>query len=121
VGCGTDYAHLHILLRPDFSFETFIALAISMSGLPWANSEAKRAYGFLPAESSYLVAGSAGRAAWASFVDATGSQFFRRVVASLSDHTESWDYRSHAHADNIARTIATFRKLERDARCVGGR
>jgi ATP adenylyltransferase len=121
VGCGADYAHLHILLRPHFPFEAFIALAVSMSRLPWSNSEAYRAYASLPVESSYLIAGSAARAAWALNVDATGSQFFRRVIASLSDRAEGWDYRLYAHADNIARTVETFRKLERDSRHVGGR
>jgi len=119
VGCGTDYAHLHILLKPNFPFETFLRQGISMSSLSWAKTELERAYASLPEETSYLLAGSGNQAAWASQVDATGSQFFRRVIASLSKRPEGWDYRSHAHADNISRTIETFRELERDVQRGG--
>ena len=119
VGCGTDYAHLHLLLRPGFTFQTFLDQAISMSELAWDRTEAESAYLSLPSEASYLVTGSGDQAAWASDVDAVGSQFFRRVVGSLSRQAERWDYKRYPHADNIGQTIETFRNLESAARRGG--
>lgn len=119
VGCGTDHAHIHIILRPSFTFEAFLNQAISMSQLKWAKTAAERAYTSLPNEPSYLMLGSGDQAAWASDVDATGSQFLRRVINSLTDQAERWDYRRYSHADNIGRTIDTFRSLESTARRGG--
>ncbi len=112
IGCGADYAHMHVILKPGFSFQTFLDRAVSMSALDWTRAASEQTYASLPNEGSYLVAGSGDVATWTSNVETTGSQFFRRVVSSLSDQPERWDYKRFSHEQNISQTIETFRKLE---------
>ena len=112
VGCGADYAHLHFLIRPSFTFDAFAQQAISLSELEWKTATFDTAYEVLPDAESYLVAGSGDETIFTSHVELTGSQFFRRVVSLLSDRTGAWDYKNVAHADNIAQTIINFHILE---------
>ena len=115
VGCGTDHAHIHVILRPRFSFNAFMSCANSMAELDWSETAADRAYSSLPEQDSYLLAGSGKQVFWASNVETTGSQFLRRVVSKVTDQAEFWDYRRYSHAGNIAQTIDTFRSLENAA------
>ena len=112
IGCGADYAHIHLILKPEFSFQTFLDQAMSMSSLEWQSEQPDDIYSSLPNEQSYLVAGSGRAAAWASNVESAGSQFFRRVVSSLSKQPDQWDYKRFSHEKNITQTIETFRNLE---------
>lgn len=118
-GCGLDHAHIHILIRPHFNFETFAERTQSLSKLEWIASASKDAYHILSANRSYLIAGSDDGVIVAQDVEATGSQFFRRVVGTLADAGDNWDYRRYPHADHVAETIKTFQSLESVARHVG--
>ncbi|WP_448657766.1 hypothetical protein ACPVPU_09845 [Sphingomonas sp. CJ99] len=111
VGCGLDYAHMHMIIRPQFDFDAFAATAHAMTDLEWHNSEAHDAYTRV-GTSSYFIAGSGDSAMIATEVETAGSQFFRRVAASLIEDGESWDYRSHPHSKNIQGTIEMFSRLE---------
>jgi ATP adenylyltransferase len=116
IGCGLDHAHIHILIRPSFSFESFKKKARALSDLEWTAGEYDDAYGALAGERSYLVAGSGDATIIAQSVEATGSQFFRRVVGALVDVGDAWDYRRYPHADHVRETVRTFRSLESFAR-----
>jgi len=111
-GCGLDHAHIHILVRPRFSFEAFAEKARSLSKLEWIAGTPEETHHRLTVNRSYLIAGSKDTAILAQDVEATGSQFFRRVVGALADAGDAWDYRRFPHADHIAETIRTFRSLE---------
>lgn len=113
-GCGVDHAHLHILVNPQFTFGNFTKQARQLSDLQWElNSDSKSdPYKTLPTKKSYLIAGSGSQFMATWDVEATGSQFFRRVVARLVNAETSWDYRVHPHTENIMHTIATYRQLE---------
>jgi len=111
-GCGLDHAHIHILLRPRFSFEAFTEKAQSLSKFGWTTGASEEAYRRIAVDRSYLIAGSGDTVIVAQDVEATGSQFFRRVVGALADAGDAWDYRRYPHADRIAETIRTFRLLE---------
>jgi hypothetical protein len=115
VGCGTDYAHLHVILDPPFSFETFMAQVESSSALNWKQVVPEEAYDHLTGQYSYLVVGMGDRAAVAEVVELTGSQFLRRMVGTAVGKADEWNYRHHPHEENIARTIETFRALENAA------
>ncbi len=115
-GCGLDHAHIHILLRPRFSFEAFTKKAQSLSKLEWIVGASEEAYHRLTVDRSYLIAGSGVTTIVAQDVEATGSQFFRRVIGALADAGDAWDYRRCPHTDHIAETIRTFRSLEGVAR-----
>jgi ATP adenylyltransferase len=108
-GCGLDHAHIHILIRPRFSFEEFIKKTKLLSKLEWVDG----AYDKVSPNQSYLIAGSNDTAIVARNVETTGSQFFRRVVGELANVDDAWDYRRYPYVDNITETIATFRSLER--------
>jgi hypothetical protein len=115
IGCGLDHAHIHVLIKPSFSFELFEATARSLSDLDWKRSPAEEGYAGLSDCHSYLIAGSGESVLTALNVEKAGSQFFRRVVSKLAAEA-GWDYRRHPHAKNISQTISTFRSLESAAR-----
>lgn len=112
VGCGADYAHLHVILTPTFTFEVFSECTILQSNVTWKTSTFDFAYDALPNSGSYLIAGSAETAIFATHVEETGSQFFRRMVALISDQADLWDYTQFPHTNNIYQTIVNFRDLE---------
>ena len=116
-GCGVDYAHLHILFNPHFTFEALTDQARSMSKLDWQLTVTSQAYDFLSEADSYFVAGSGEQAISALNVESAGSQFFRRVIGSLTGRNELWDYRCHRHSDNITTTIKNFQILEGVTEC----
>lgn len=119
IGCGTDYAHLHIIFQPSFTFEDFAQQSITLSQLWWKRATFSSAYESLPDTGSYLVAGSGDQCILTSQVESTGSQFFRQVVGLLSDRVSAWNYKRFPHADNIAKTITNFRTLESAPGCGG--
>jgi hypothetical protein len=100
VGCGVDYAHLHILIDPPFDFEEFAQVAHS--------ADTDVVYEEAPTGTSYLVAGTGGIATLATNVDAVGSQFFRKMVANLANNPDAWDYKSYSHSENVNRTVVRF-------------
>jgi ATP adenylyltransferase len=116
IGCGLDHAHIHILIRPCFSFLSFMEKARSLSDLDWTAGEYDDPYYLLAGGSSYLIAGCGESTIIAQGVEATGSQFFRRVVGALVDVGDAWDYRQYPHTHNVYETIRTFRSLESAAR-----
>ncbi|MFV0625183.1 hypothetical protein ACBY01_14385 [Sphingomonas sp. ac-8] len=119
VGCGLDYAHIHILIRPPFEFSAFANKATALSGLAWRPASAGSAYADIKAGSSYLIAGCGNEVILTQEVEVTGSQFLRRVVAALVGNSDSWNYREHEHPENVAATVALFASLEDAARREG--
>ncbi len=119
VGCGVDYAHLHLILDPTFSFQTFVERVEASSTLQWRQLSCGEAYRHLTGQQSYLVIGTGERVAIAECVEQTGSQFLRRMVAAVTGQADVWDYRTQPHHENIHRTIETFRALESAARRGG--
>lgn len=116
VGCGVDYAHLHMILSPRFSFETLISVVQKAVDLDWQVTTSRDAYTCLAPFGSYLVLSSGDLAVTAEGVEQTGSQFMRRMVAEATGTPENWNYKSHPHHENVATTIKTFRALERSKR-----
>jgi hypothetical protein len=112
VGCGVDQAHLHILVDAPFSFDEFVSRAVDASTFAWARSGGQEIHPLLDSSRSYLVAGQGSQAFYAQDVDQVGSQFFRRVVAELVEVPGSWDYRIHAHIQNVERTLGRFGRPE---------
>ena len=92
-GCGVDHAHVHLLLRPPFSFEEFKAASRAAASLNWQEGTGSP-YTRVSTQGSYLVAGKGNQYLVAQNVESAGSQFFRRVVASLIGSPNTWDYKS---------------------------
>jgi hypothetical protein len=102
MGCGLDYAHIHVLIDPKFSLQELIATAnIQEPTLSW------RAFSYdqLPSSERYLIAGDLRRTYSATVSSALPSQFLRRVVAQISGKPERWDYRVWSHVRNIRTTL----------------
>ncbi len=110
VGCGVDHAHLHVLVDAPFSFEQFAALAVENARADWRRSSVREAYKSISAGCSYLVGGSLNEAVLAEDVETVGSQFFRRVIAQLVGKPDQWNYKLHAHLENVQRTVSAFNR-----------
>lgn len=104
VGCGVDYAHLHILIRPPFPLETLIEAAVAGTDLQWSESRPADAFNRLPSHASYLVIGGGDRAVFAENVESVGSQYLRRVVSRITGNEGQWNYRLHPQHQNVAST-----------------
>lgn len=115
VGCGVDHAHLHIIAGAPFSFDDFVATSMRMSALNWERLPPAEVHRSLSDGNSYLMAASGNRGVIAENVDNVGSQFFRRVVATLSGCPDAWDYRTHPHLENVHMTLARFSLARHDA------
>jgi hypothetical protein len=110
VGCGVDYAHLHILVEPAFDFDTFKNQAVARVSLPWREGRGN-CLSSLPVEESYLVAGSGDEFIFATSVEVAGSQFFRKIVAELVGQPTRWNYKEYPHIDNVNVTVASFSRV----------
>lgn len=108
VGCGVDHAHLHLVpltqsLVPGLSNQADVAdwRSLPLSSVPKAVGERE-----------YLLysddATSADPRCWLSLPTNPVSQFFRRLIAAVSDTPEYYDYRAHPFFDNVAATQATL-------------
>lgn len=104
VGCGVDYAHLHMLIRPPFALETLIEGAVAGADIQWTESRANDAFSGLPSHASYLVIGGGDRAVFAENVESVGSQYLRRVVSRITGNESQWNYRLHPQHQNVALT-----------------
>jgi len=111
IGCGVDQAHLHVIYNAPFSAEQVQLIAQEHSQLDWSVGHAESAYSSIRPQESYLVTGSLDTAAFAQDVEQIGSQFFRRMIATLSNRADAWNYRTHPHLSNIRETICSFRNL----------
>ena len=111
LGCGIDHAHLHVLVKPPFSFATFHRHLTDHSPASWVTLQAREAYASIPANKSYLLAGQGDVAILCNNVDFLPSQYFRRAIASIVDRPHTWDYTTHPYMENIRQTIYTFAPL----------
>jgi len=108
VGCGVDYAHLHILIDAPFTSDELAAASMERGDVLWREASAFDAYASLSHTRSYLVVGSLRDVLIAEGVENVGSQFFRRVIADIVGRPEQWNYRTHAHMENVRETVSTF-------------
>jgi len=108
ISCGVDHAHLHIVVDAPFSFHEFIVAVRSAAPISWQTGEVERLYPNLAGDKSYFVAANFDTGLLAEGVEVFGSQFFRRVIAGLVGNPESWNYQTHAFADNARKTVLAF-------------
>lgn len=119
VGCGVDYAHLHMLVRPPFAFDQLVSEVQADGLLAWTESKADSAYVQLDIETSYLALGQGQRALVATEVECAGSQYLRRAVARVIGRDYAWNYRTFPQHKNIASTVEIVRCLKDNAAIRG--
>lgn len=109
VGCGTDYAHLHVVLDAPFSFSEFQNAAGEFLR-SWTEHDTERVYGEIDPGAEYYAFGDLGSA----FVSQAGgrptSQLFRKVIANLIGKPDQWDYRLFPHDECVRSTIRRWGK-----------
>ena len=108
LSCGVDHAHLHLIVDAPFLFDAFVERTRSICALDWCVVPATKAYKQISSSTTYLVVGDERRAVVAEDVESVGSQFFRRIVASLVGEDDGWDYRLHPFLENIEHTTRRF-------------
>lgn len=108
VGCGVDWAHLHILVDAPFSLSEMVAKSAEMRPLNWSSFKAVELYERVDRSKSYLLAGCGDAGYMAQDVEHVGSQFLRRVIADLAGLNNEWNYRTSGHLANVRETLRRF-------------
>ena len=105
VGCGVDYAHLHLLLSQSFSFAEFANVVFSIAGdNVWKKTTATEVYNDINHADDYYVFGNKD-IAYYLHGKRLGRQFFRRAIAKLSNCADQWDYNLYPFDQNVKLTI----------------
>ncbi|TPI34075.1 hypothetical protein FJW08_04965 [Mesorhizobium sp. B3-2-1] len=108
VGCGVDWAHLHILVDAPFSLSEMVAKSGETQPLDWRFFNASELYEMVDRSKSYLLVGSGNAGHLAQDVEHVGSQFLRRVIAELVGLNDEWNYRTSGHLANVQETLMRF-------------
>ena len=66
-GSNVDHGHIHIILEPRFTFESFREKAMSMDKRNWKFVDAVNAYDNRNGQQDYLVFGDNNMAFWATY------------------------------------------------------
>ncbi len=115
VGCGVDYAHLHLLIEPNFTLGDFHAVSNQISGQDWTRVSRSSVYGQPIPTNNYYAFGQGQSAFVGNFSHSLGSQFFRRVVAYLAEREQEWDYKLFPFNENIASTAENIKVSQKVA------
>ena len=108
-GNNVDHGHIHVILEPKFTFESFRKKALSMDYRNWQSVATVNAYDNRNGQQDYLVFGDRNIAFWAYLESPKIPQFFRRIVAELVGKSSEWNYREFPH-HNIAAETVSFMK-----------
>jgi ATP adenylyltransferase len=104
-GCGINFAHLHILIEPPFTFNAFERSVKQLSKSNWDKLEHFSDMPNRHSKTDYHIFGDPLNSLILQDSNHLGSQFFRRVVALLSGENEKWNYRNHSFRDNADSTV----------------
>lgn len=106
VGCGIDHAHFHIVPL-SFSLSAMVSKAYpEIHWRPCVRFERLRS-AYL-ARKHYLYIHEPNCPPLVATVEARISQLFRRVIASATGQSESWDYSQHSFSSTAQKTVSTL-------------
>ena len=106
-GCGVNFAHLHLLIEPDFDFQHFSQAVTEMSEARWRLSGIPKVKNETQ-QFDYHIFGQSNEYFLLEKSNNLGSQFFRRVIANLANDKDVWDYKLHPFKNNAAITVEKF-------------
>jgi len=109
VGCGTDYAHLHILLSPPFNLAEFKE-AVFQARSTWNAVPTDLSHAGFNHGCEYYVFGDHYHSYRLDGIQDPESQFFRKIVATLVGQGDKWNYRAHPNAGNAQLTVDMLAK-----------
>ncbi len=104
-GCGVDHAHIHVILEPEFTFESLRLVVMSMSNHSWRTVTPVASYDNHRWQQEYLVFGDKETAFWADLATPPRSQFFRRAISEIVGRRTEWDYRCFPHGYFAEETV----------------
>ena len=104
-GCGVDQAHLHIILDPTFTFESFRLAVMSMANYSWECVAPEASYDNRNWRQEYLVFGNKEVAVRTNLANPPISQFFRRAISGVVGRDSEWDYRNFPNGEIAKETV----------------
>lgn len=110
VGCGVDYAHLHIV---PVNFDLIEVLETGLSiHYNWIEIESIRSLAKTTHQSDYLYYRNSTNQHYVTYQDSVPSQLFRRVIAHQLSAPETFDWKSFPQVDTIQETIKNLSHTE---------
>jgi len=111
VGCGVDYAHIHIV---PIKLNLDLINSLSQETLQWANVES------LHSTSSYTNSGRAylyfqdnSKNCYIGTKEDIPSQFFRRIIATIIGRPQIFDWKTNYFLENVKSTYARLKKYKK--------
>ena len=114
-GCGVDYAHIHVILDSTFSTDDILRTSNTLNVIDWHQATLDEIYHARHKNGEYLAFGNSSIGYLKNLTASVGSQYFRRILAILSNNRRDWDYRIHHHQDIAQMSVdRVARKKESD-------
>lgn len=104
LGCGVEYAHLHVVINNEFDWNIFLDSLTKRKNWP----KQATPYSSLKSGENYYVASYGGESYVSSKISEPESQFFRKEIATYVGLSEFWDYKRFAFSQNYQRTIKMY-------------
>ena len=103
IGCGVDYAHIHVLVAPSFDLETMKGQVIKETNDRWINTDS--VYNYKNIGNGYHIFGQGQKSLMAFNTTDLGSQFFRRIIAGIKGNKNTWNYKKYPFKNICASTV----------------
>ena len=115
VGCGVDYAHLHVILSPQFDVSKIFQAILAIEAPPlWSRASPDTIYENIAENQNYYVIGYGSDAFVCSDGSNLGSQFFRKYIAIAIGAKDKWDYKRYPFTKNVEITSSYFTDSKRN-------
>jgi ATP adenylyltransferase len=110
VGCGVDYAHLHIV---PVNFDLIEGLETRLNiHYEWFEIESIQSLKSAIHHSDYLYYRNSANQHFVTYQQNIPSQLFRRVIAHQLSTPEAFDWKSFPHVETVQETIKNLSKVE---------
>ncbi|MGN6350541.1 MAG: HIT family protein [Candidatus Nitrosocosmicus sp.] len=111
VGCGVDYAHMHIV---PCNFDLIKEASILNVGFEWERiSNIKDCCNYANKSMPYLYYKDSAGISYATTNNNIPSQFFRKIIANKLGIGDMWDWKQNEFKENIIGTVYKLRKYNR--------
>ena len=110
VGCGVDYAHLHIV---PINFDLIEGLETRLNIFyEWIEIESIQSLMSSTRQSDYLYYRNSANRHFVTYQENIPSQLFRRVIAHQLRTPETFDWKSFPQVDTVHKTIKNLSQVE---------
>lgn len=109
VSCGTDQAHLHVVM---LDFDLMGKISARSEEISWIDTDLQDPWAQIPVDRDYHLIVSEERAVWWTPSNPT-SQYFRQVIAEAAGVPGRWDYREWPHDENVLKSRRKLTQLQK--------